>query len=427
MERILYNILGAGRSGTSLTAKLLSELGVFFGDDNKIKSGDCFNPMGYFENRDIYSINDMITCENNLINGIDLPILEDIHTCCQGKMRETLKELLRSDSEAVGIKDTNMSAYRKLWSPVFSELGLHEKVIVIFRHPYESVNSIVKQSSDRFARRIPEFDFMMLAWISINSHILKTILEFDQEDILILHHKDYFEHPHESVEKIRVFVQAEDKGCDVSGLIDAGLKRYNYKRIEMEDRALTRCANELYRFLIELSEGKAVVTEDIVDHYMGWADMLCKELVYRMDDSMRVKYPLYFLNKKKIWCLTKMVTSQKSIEETWDNYFRDRGISELSVYGNGMLAEELYPVLAKCQAIRLKNIYDQHAGVEVAVGEKLFTTRKWCGEEEQKEPEFVINTLFYYESVSEMLQKSVPLDQMISLFDLLNIDGEIVV
>ena len=49
-------ILGCGRSGTSLTAGLLSEAGYFMGDE--LYAGDEGNPKGYFEDREVNGINE---------------------------------------------------------------------------------------------------------------------------------------------------------------------------------------------------------------------------------------------------------------------------------------------------------------------------------------------------------------------------------
>ena len=50
-------VLGSFRSGTSLVSQLLVHLGVDFGPPEGLKSGDKFNPGGYFEHTDINHLN----------------------------------------------------------------------------------------------------------------------------------------------------------------------------------------------------------------------------------------------------------------------------------------------------------------------------------------------------------------------------------
>lgn len=111
MKKILYNVLGAPRSGTSLTAKILSELGVSFGNPDKLGNAEKFNPMGYFENTDIKNILSMISVENNLF----LPVSQNLHTSCKNRMRIVMQELLENYNAPIGIKVPMMCCYRKLW------------------------------------------------------------------------------------------------------------------------------------------------------------------------------------------------------------------------------------------------------------------------------------------------------------------------
>src|SRR6185437_1628887 len=49
-------ILGSGRSGTSMAAGILAQTGYFMGDD--LWPADIGNPKGYFEDREVNTIND---------------------------------------------------------------------------------------------------------------------------------------------------------------------------------------------------------------------------------------------------------------------------------------------------------------------------------------------------------------------------------
>lgn len=55
-------VLGMMRSGTSLCAGMLSHLGIDMGDDRKRNS---MNPRGYFEDKEIFVLNQQILGKNN--------------------------------------------------------------------------------------------------------------------------------------------------------------------------------------------------------------------------------------------------------------------------------------------------------------------------------------------------------------------------
>ena len=53
-------VLGAFRSGTSLTSRILSELGVNFGPASRMLKPDLFNPSGYLQRADVRQVNNRL-------------------------------------------------------------------------------------------------------------------------------------------------------------------------------------------------------------------------------------------------------------------------------------------------------------------------------------------------------------------------------
>ena len=53
-------VMGMHRSGTSLTARLLNLMGVYFGPEDALMEADRFNPKGYWERKDVYQLNKTI-------------------------------------------------------------------------------------------------------------------------------------------------------------------------------------------------------------------------------------------------------------------------------------------------------------------------------------------------------------------------------
>ena len=53
-------ICGMHRSGTSMTARILNDLGLDFGDEELLLKGDKWNEKGYYENCEILDVNNQM-------------------------------------------------------------------------------------------------------------------------------------------------------------------------------------------------------------------------------------------------------------------------------------------------------------------------------------------------------------------------------
>lgn len=420
MKKILYNILGSPRSGTSLTAKILSESGVFFGNPDKLGQAEKFNPMGYFENSDIKQILTMISVENNLY----IPVSKNIHTSCEGQMRTVLKELDESTTSPIGIKVPLMCCYRKLWTPVFLEMNCHEKIIAIFRHPYESTSSFYKMKKEQLSMgninvSISTLDLEFLRWFSYNVGMLEAISELGPKHSIIIHHQDYFDHPNQTIKKIMTFMNMDDSVKDFPSLIDTKLKRYDHKQIQIEQNELIKVCNELYQFLIQLANGTSTLNDNIVNNYKNQLEQLLDNPKYQINhEQYQKENPAYFLYMNKIKCKLWM-SDKKKAAETLERYFICNHIRKISIYGNGDLAKELFPIISGCHSVTLANIYDQSAGIEISINDKSYKVQSWKEDAETSKVDLIVNTIFYYETVVSMLEKSRAAKQIISLYDLL--------
>lgn len=305
-------------------------------------------------------------------------------------------------------------------------MNCQEKIIAIFRHPYESASSFYKMKKEKRLNGdinaiASNFDLELLRWLSYNIGMLEAIVEVGKEDAIILHHKDYFENSNDAIAKIKTFMKVGEADKDVSGIIDTKLKRYDYKEIQLEENKLVSCCDELYEFLIQLAEGKVTLTTDIVNYYKEKLDSLFNDSTYQINQALlKEENPENYLWRKKMWCLIWM-SDQDQIASALDSYFKSRSIRKISVYGKGDLAKELFSIIVKCKNIELINIYDQCEGIKVDVGRKTYQTKNWKETVEIMEDEKIINTVFYYDKVVSILEKSPSSDSILSLYDLLEI------
>ncbi len=145
-------VTGMHRSGTSLIANLLMELGVPFSDPAEFLGADEWNAKGYFEASDILDTN------SRIVSGFPY---------CQGGWIRTASQIvyathpgpaalkrrfrgLRADVDAlfakyrgVAVKDPRFCLTLGLWHAVEPI----EQLVVCLRHPREAVLSLVRRQS----------------------------------------------------------------------------------------------------------------------------------------------------------------------------------------------------------------------------------------------------------------------------------------
>lgn len=140
-------VLGMHRSGTSLVARLLSELGVFWGPSWLLYKGDQHNPGGYFELRDL------VTCNDRLLDGaggawdmapVDLQVLAAPGPESLTEMQRAIQEvscLARSAGRVWGVKDPRMSFTWRAWIQMLPTT----RVVICLRDPLAIAQSLSKR------------------------------------------------------------------------------------------------------------------------------------------------------------------------------------------------------------------------------------------------------------------------------------------
>jgi hypothetical protein len=149
-QRIVV-VLGMHRSGTSLLANLLSVLGVDLGED--LLPGDPGNELGYWENENIYRIQDALMnhvarewgdCGLAYPFAIDWTRLPELQN-----YKEKLVSIVRTEIAAAkgiwGFKDPRTCRLLPLWKEIFEELELEPLYVLAVRDPAVVADSLVKR------------------------------------------------------------------------------------------------------------------------------------------------------------------------------------------------------------------------------------------------------------------------------------------
>ena len=203
-------IIGAGRSGTSLTAALLRKEGYYYGEDIIPENPD--NPIGYYESWDINNLNEIIL--SNYLPQRPFKFLSNIFF--QSRLAHGHRWLAKIDEETNVIssekdvleridiylrkqrfcyKDPRFSFTLPVWlSRLPSTLTNKIVIICLVRNPLSSTKSMVRKIQKDTRRRniILKFDEndALESWKSSYKHILKNFKKFNDLTWLFVNYED---------------------------------------------------------------------------------------------------------------------------------------------------------------------------------------------------------------------------------------------
>jgi hypothetical protein len=140
-------VLGMHRSGTSALARGLQMLGVYLGNDFLCVKPD--NPTGYWEDRNIYEINERLLSVLG-VKWEDVALIDDarwqrpeVHA-----LLDQAVEYLRAnfiDHGLWGFKDPRTLPLLPFWHSVLSRLEVDESYLVMIRNPRSVSSSLIQR------------------------------------------------------------------------------------------------------------------------------------------------------------------------------------------------------------------------------------------------------------------------------------------
>lgn len=147
-------VLGMHRSGTSALAGILSNLGIDLG--HRLMPASPDNPKGYFEHQDIVAVHDgflaAIGSKWDSVRALPAGWAEGTaaHTA-----RSALRQILTRDFAGTalwGLKDPRLCRLMPLWQPLFDELSIEPRYILMVRRPAEVAASLAARDRISTAR-----------------------------------------------------------------------------------------------------------------------------------------------------------------------------------------------------------------------------------------------------------------------------------
>ena len=114
----IFLILGMHRSATSLTAGILYSYGMYAGEEEDLLEADNDNQHGFFENKKVFWLNEMIWCEHGSYSGQCSDKINLIsNTKYTNEIRDIIKDLIQNSKENqdIFIKDPRICMVEPVW------------------------------------------------------------------------------------------------------------------------------------------------------------------------------------------------------------------------------------------------------------------------------------------------------------------------
>lgn len=194
-NRNIVVVLGMHRSGTSAITRGLQELGIGLGD-NLMGANPSDNPKGYWEDLEMYSLNDKLLAmvgrawddlrpiassnwEGNAIDRLRIEAIELV-------TRKT------AETPLWGFKDPRTARLLPFWKPIFENLGLEPRYLICIRHPLSVAHSLT-------ARAEFPLEKSCLLWLE---HTIAAVTETHGASRIVVDYDLFIENPVRELERV---------------------------------------------------------------------------------------------------------------------------------------------------------------------------------------------------------------------------------
>jgi uncharacterized protein (DUF3084 family) len=168
-------IAGMHRSGTSLTASLLESAGLHIGRD--LVGTNKSNPKGHFENKDFLDFHKAVLRSEEIIDK-GWTLQENI--TIEEQYVAQAKEIVAKNaiSSLWGWKEPRTTLFLEFWANLLPEANF----LLIYRSPWEVVDSLYRRREDTIFQREPELAIKL--WIHYNKKIINFYNHFSRRCFL---------------------------------------------------------------------------------------------------------------------------------------------------------------------------------------------------------------------------------------------------
>lgn len=264
MEKKTVVVLGSPRSGTSMTAGILSLIGV---DMGKVRKPDPQNPRGYFEDLDFLSLcKDIIKDADRESDGFHLPKLDDI--------KESQKKYDNKFQRLIDRKKEEATSKMWGWKVTTSSLIIDE-ILPYLENPHFLIihrNQLdVAKSAVRYTER-KNYEDLTFNEALVNMHLYyKSIYEFminnPEYPKLHLAYENIIRAPEPEVKRISNFLDLTIKTDSMEEVRNYVLSREEIKKEKLIARIKTNIVkNKITRWIYHRVMSMKIVPVFIKKH-----------------------------------------------------------------------------------------------------------------------------------------------------------------
>ena len=409
MKKNIYLILGMHRSVTSLTAKILFQMGIYMGNEDEFIKKSMENPEGFYELKKIVSLNDQILMKNNMTWGSIRKNMLNVNEFTELQIQSIINHLsYQSIEEDIAIKDPRLCILEDIWRKQISLLGLKEKVIFVFRNPYEVAMSLVKRNNI-------DFVYALKLWYFYNYCVIKSISKIDYEDYIIINGNEYYTNSIEQIKKISDFVQKDVININI---INKKLHRNTFNECEEVTLELHKIIFDMYEYLLKLSNKKNIITNNDIDQFnFLFLKIYSQQYTKNATDFETTAFKCCHSICIKDWCHYQMENKANQISIGLNKYFKSKKINTIFIYGYGTLAKSFLNIIENLDINCIK-IFDKTNTQNVMIKGKEM--RVCPIDEGHIYNGYLINTAVNYEDdVFRIASHFFHQNQILSLFSIL--------
>jgi len=218
-----FLLLGAQRSGTSVTSHMLSKFGIDFGNPNNFLQAD-HNPI-FFELKWVNQFNDqVIQLLGHKYIDLFLPTEVDYENAKVLEVEKELPALIQRewpDVLNIGIKDPRFSLTFPIWRRALSAEGYSLKIIFVFRHPGD-----VLRSNQKLFYNWPGWDEQrhLHFWLRLN---LAAIYFTRDYPVFFVNYDDMMKQPSKVARELAMFFNLDTKHVPLAAaVVDQSYQHY---------------------------------------------------------------------------------------------------------------------------------------------------------------------------------------------------------
>lgn len=229
-------VLGMHRSGTSLTARLLGDLGWYLGRPDELLGPREDNPDGFFERADVQVLNDRLLSELDA-SWDGPPGPEEVDDPRDESVDEEVAALvakMEADAGAApfALKDPRLCVLWPLWEP---HLPPSATLVLTFRHPAEVAASLQKRDGLPVATGLALWE----------EYVRRALAASRDRAAVVVRYGDLVAQPQESIAQL-----AEALGATVPcGWVQAVRPELYHHRRDAHEESLTKSQRELWSWI----------------------------------------------------------------------------------------------------------------------------------------------------------------------------------